>query len=181
MLTGILQGCAFCPRRNFNRPHGCVYRVQYIIIWWRRYRGFWLCDVASLVMYCIDTPQRTALPYSILNAHSWAAAASAPGTACLFQLPSTYKSCASPLPSPPAKLSNTPIIAGPLAFGLCGKDSGWKKNGVVRKEREGIRSRDRCLVISMFYKQEYFFYIWFAKKTCKNDELTVWQRWAVRK
>jgi hypothetical protein len=148
MFTWILHGCAFCPRRNFNRPHGCVYRVQYIIICWRGDRGCWLCDVASLVMYCIDTPQRTALPYSILNAHSWAAAASAAGTACLFQLPSSYKSCTPPRSSPPAKLGNTPIMAGPQDFGLCKKDSDWKKRGAVMKEREGYTTKDRVGIVA---------------------------------
>ncbi len=60
---GPYRSGAFCPRafqqylvyrRNFNWPHGCVYRLRYIIIWGRGDRGFWLCDVASLMMYCID-------------------------------------------------------------------------------------------------------------------------------
>ncbi len=42
----------------FNCPHACLYRVHYIIFWERGDGGFWLCDIASLVMYCIDAPQR---------------------------------------------------------------------------------------------------------------------------
>ncbi len=65
----------FVYRRNFNWPHGCVYRVQLYYNLREGDRGFWLCDVTSLVMYCIDVPQRivtkslyrTALPFSLLN------------------------------------------------------------------------------------------------------------------
>ncbi len=49
----------FVNRRNFNCPHASVYWVHSIIFWEREDRGFWLCDVASLVMYCIDAPPRT--------------------------------------------------------------------------------------------------------------------------
>ncbi len=54
----------------------CVQKItEDINFWGRGNRGFWLCDVAILVMYCIDAPQmivtqpvyRTALPFSILN------------------------------------------------------------------------------------------------------------------
>ncbi len=41
-------------RRNFHRPHTGVFRVHYFIFWGRWDRGFWLCDIASLVMYCND-------------------------------------------------------------------------------------------------------------------------------
>ncbi len=91
MFTGTLQGYAFFPRasqqyfvyrRNFNCPHSCLhstsdseilhtllYMVHYIIFWGKGDRGCWLCDVASLVMYCIGTKSlyRTALPFSIIN------------------------------------------------------------------------------------------------------------------
>ncbi len=56
---------------NFNCPHGCVYsllyKLHYIIIWERGDWGLRLCDVASLVMYCIDAPRRIVTkPYTRL-------------------------------------------------------------------------------------------------------------------
>ncbi len=68
MFTGTLQGCAFWPwacqhyfvsRRNFHWPHAGSYSVHYFIFWGSGDRGgFWLCGVASLVMYCIDASLR---------------------------------------------------------------------------------------------------------------------------
>ncbi len=47
----------FVYRRNFNCLHTGVYRVHYFIIFWGD-RGFWLFDVAGLVMYWINTIRR---------------------------------------------------------------------------------------------------------------------------
>ncbi len=66
----------FCVQEQFNWPHASVYRVHYRIIRGRGHRGFWLCDVASLVMCCNEAPQRivktkslyrTAPSFSMLN------------------------------------------------------------------------------------------------------------------
>ncbi len=63
---------------NFHWPHTGVVRMHYFIFWGRGDRGFWLCDIASSVMYCnnaslrnrIVTKSLTAPPYSILKACS---------------------------------------------------------------------------------------------------------------
>ncbi len=80
-ISGQTPGCKFwllpCNNTYFvhrkNLLSACVNRVHYIIFW---FQGAWLCDVASLVMYCNEAPQRivtkfvkgTALPFSILIA-----------------------------------------------------------------------------------------------------------------
>ncbi len=84
-LTGL---CTFWPwacqhyfvyMKNFHWPHAGVHSVHYFKFWGRGDQGFWLCVVASLMMYCIDASlrivtkslyrYRTDPPFSLLNAY----------------------------------------------------------------------------------------------------------------
>ncbi len=61
----------FCVQEKFPWPHAGIYRVHYFICWGWGDHEFWLYNVTSWGMYCIDVIQRivtkslcrTALPF----------------------------------------------------------------------------------------------------------------------
>ncbi len=78
----------FCVQEKFNCPHTDVWRVHYFKIWVRKNQGFWLWNIACLLMYRINASLTivskslygTASPFSILNGFTHQVFVCFPGT-----------------------------------------------------------------------------------------------------